>query len=152
MKIYVMRHGEAQMIASSDKARELTEQGNKQATAQGIWLKSFVLSFDKVLVSPYMRAKQTFEQINQVFDNNLDHKSEVWDAITPYGNAELVSDYLATLEDEGIQNILIISHLPLVGEIVAEFCGKNAVSFYPATIAEIDWDTEKGTLIQIKNA
>lgn len=151
MKVFVMRHGEAEMMANSDKARQLTARGQKQANAQGIWLKSTALSFDKVLVSPYVRAKQTFEQVNQVFDNGLDHNSEVWDAITPYGNAELVSDYLATLEDEGIQNVLIISHLPLVGEIVAELCGKNPVSFYPATIAEIDWDTESGTLVQIKS-
>lgn len=152
MKIYIMRHGEAEMMATSDKARQLTEQGKKQAYSQGTWLKSTALFFDKVLVSPYVRAKQTFEQVNQIFDNALDHKSEIWDAITPYGNAEVVSDYLATLDEEGVQNVLIISHLPLVGEIVAEFCGKNTVSFYPATVAEIDWDTESGKLIQIKSA
>lgn len=156
MKIFVMRHGEAEMMAGSDKARVLTEQGKKQSFLQGTWLKSTALcaggGLDKVLVSPYMRAKQTFEQVNAAFDGQLDEKSEQWDAITPYGNPELVSDYLAILEENGVEHVLIISHLPLVGEIVAELCGKNTVSFYPATIAEIQWDTEKGQIQQIKSA
>ncbi|MDO4430277.1 MAG: phosphohistidine phosphatase SixA [Lonepinella koalarum] len=150
MKVFVMRHGDAEMMADSDKARQLTEQGRKQAFSQGTWLKSTALSFEKVLVSPYVRAKQTFEQIDMVFDNLLIQKSEIWEAITPYGSAELVNDYLSVLAEKGIQNVLIISHLPLVSEIVAVLCGKSSVSFYPATIAEIHWSKEKCQVLQTK--
>ena len=152
MRIFVMRHGEAEMMAQSDKSRCLTERGKAQASAQGNWLKSLVPEFDKVLVSPYVRALETFEHINLSYQNQLSDKQEIWDAITPYGNPELVSDYLATLSDQNMQNVLIISHLPLVGEIIAELCGKNPIGFYPSTIAEVDWDTEQGTIIQAKSA
>ncbi|WP_439242603.1 phosphohistidine phosphatase SixA [Lonepinella sp. BR2474] len=154
MKIFIMRHGEAEMFAKVDKERTLTEFGEQSVLRQGTWLKEKLQEnathFDKVLVSPYARTKQTFDCINRNFDNVLSEHTEIWDAITPYGKAEVVVDYLSALFDEEIQQVLIVSHLPLVGEIVAELCGKNNVSFLPATIAEIDWDGEHGKLIQAK--
>lgn len=152
MKIFVMRHGEAEVMAKSDKARHLTEYGKKQSFAQGEWLKNHVkstaLSFDRVLVSPYQRALETFEQVDIAFDSALNSKREIWDGITPYGSAELVVDYLSVLESEGAESVLLISHLPLVGEIVAELYGKrNPISFYPATIAQIDWNGGKGEIV-----
>ena len=39
MKIFVMRHGEAEVIASSDEARHLNNYGRKQSISQGQWLK-----------------------------------------------------------------------------------------------------------------
>ncbi|MFD1806002.1 phosphohistidine phosphatase SixA [Pasteurella oralis] len=149
MDIFVMRHGEAELMAKSDKERHLNSRGRQQATAQGIWLKSTAL-LAHVLVSPYIRAQQTFEQINQVYDNQLLSKVEIWDAITPYGNAHTVVSYLDVLAEQGIESVLIVSHLPLVGEIVAALCGRNSVSFYPSTIAKVEWSRHIGTVVQAK--
>lgn len=157
MRIYVMRHGEAEMLARSDKERHLTDFGKEQSFLQAQWLKTVLNStaLNKVIVSPYVRALETFEQVNLAFAHQLTEISETWDAITPYGNPELVHDYLDSWaeENDGDElSVLIISHLPLVGEIVAEFCGKNNVSFHPATIAVVNWDwmNDKGTLIEAK--
>lgn len=152
MKIFVMRHGEAEVMAKTDKARHLTEYGKKQAFAQGEWLKNHIkstaLSFDRVLVSPYQRALETFEQVNLALDSSLQSHLEIWDGITPYGSAELVTDYLSVLESEGVETVLLISHLPLVGEIVAELYGKrNPISFYPATVAQVEWNNGKGEIM-----
>lgn len=152
MRIFIMRHAEAEMMAQSDKARELTENGQQQSLKQGEWLQSVMPDFDKIIASPYTRAISTFEQVNSVYNQKLSEKLEIWDGITPYGNPELVSDYLATLSDQNMQSVLLISHLPLVGEIIAELCGKNPISFYPSTIAEVEWDTEKGKIIQSRSA
>lgn len=138
MKIFVMRHGEAQTIAPSDSARPLTENGKQQSYQQGQWLHSINAEFDKVLVSPYLRAQQTFEQVNLAFQNQLQAKLETWDGITPYGDAGLVRDYLTVLAQDGVETLLIISHLPLVGDIVRELCGRNPANFYPATLVEIE--------------
>ncbi|MCW9714750.1 phosphohistidine phosphatase SixA [Avibacterium sp. 21-594] len=140
MKIFVMRHGEAQTIAPSDSARPLTENGKQQSYQQGQWLHSINAEFDKVLVSPYLRAQQTFEQVNLAFQNQLQTKLETWDGITPYGDAGLVRDYLTVLAQDGVESLLIISHLPLVGDIVRELCGRNPANFYPAVIVEIETD------------
>lgn len=151
MKVFVMRHGEAQVIANSDKERQLNLRGQLQAEIQGAKLRDIMPNFDKVLVSPYVRALETFNKINEVYENQLIVKQEIWEGITPYGNASSVSDYLAVLAQRGIDSVLIVSHLPLVGEIVAELCGKNPASFYPSTIVGLEWNyPQRGHVIEIK--
>ena len=150
MKVFIMRHGEAEVVASSDETRRLTYYGRKQSISQGLWLKthlnSTALSIQKVIVSPYVRAQETFELVNSALDNIL-NDVETWSGITPYGNATLVADYLSVLQEQGIESVLLVSHLPLVGSIVSELYGKrNPISFYPSTIVQIDWNGEKGTI------
>ena len=62
-----MRHGEAEVVASSDETRRLTDYGRKQSISQGQWLKTHLnltaLSVQKVIVSPYVRAQETFELV-----------------------------------------------------------------------------------------
>ena len=150
MKVFIMRHGEAEVVASSDEARHLTEYGRKQSISQGQWLKthlnSTALSVQKVIVSPYVRAQETFELVNSALGNTL-NDIEIWSGITPYGNATLVADYLSVLQEEGTESVLLVSHLPLVGSIVSELYGKrNPISFYPSTIVQIEWNGEKGTI------
>lgn len=150
MHLFIMRHGEAELMANSDKERHLNASGREQSRLQGIWLKSTALEFDKVLVSPYTRALETFDEINQVFEQQLSDKLEVWEGITPYGDSGLVSSYVTLLEKEGHRNLLLISHLPLVGDIVKELCGRNPASFYPATIVDIHWNNDQSKVNDIK--
>lgn len=151
MKIFVMRHGEAEMLANSDRERCLTERGQQQATAQGIWLKQTAL-FDKVIVSPYVRAQQTFQAIDRVYEHQLAVRMETWAGITPNGSPTMIIDYLALLAKQDIQSVLLVSHLPLVGEIVRGLCGRNSINFYPATLVEMDWNTTTGQILQFRNA
>ncbi len=151
MKIIVMRHGEAETVAKSDQARRLTARGKAQANAQGQWLKSVLSEPDNVLVSPYVRALETLAQLDLAFARRLTTKQEIWEGITPYGDATTVADYLAVLARAGSRSVLLVSHLPLVGEIVAQLCPKSRVSFYPATMACLEWDGENaGDLREIK--
>lgn len=151
LNIFVMRHGEAAAFAKSDQQRSLTKQGEAQVRAQGIFLKSTALKWDAVLVSPYIRAQETFQVLNSEFDFVLNDVFEIWDGLTPYGNAQLVEDYLQLLLEQGKQNILLISHQPLVGEIVKRLTGLHFNQFYPSTIAKIEWDGEKCELKFVQN-
>lgn len=151
MKVFIMRHGESEVMAQSDKERRLTDYGKHQSILQGEWLQQYLkmtgIVLDKVLVSPYTRAQQTFTAVSAAFSGDLDNKMETWEGITPYGNETTVANYLAILTEQGTQAVLLISHLPLVGDIVAELYGKrNPISFYPSTIAQVDWDGQKGRL------
>ena len=155
MNIFIMRHGEAEVIANSDKSRRLTAYGIKQAFTQGQWLRKQLelATPDRIIISPYVRAQETFEQVNQAFNGELSSKIEIWDGVTPYGHAEMVTDYFSVLRNEGIKSIFIISHLPLVNEIVAEIYGKrNPISFYPATIACLNWSGQYAKILMYKNA
>ena len=77
MKIFIMRHGEAEVIASSDESRHLNDYGRKQSTSQVQWLKthlnSTALSVQKVIVSPYIRAQETLDLVNSALGNVLNN-------------------------------------------------------------------------------
>lgn len=161
MNIWIMRHGEAGFNAGSDSERQLTEFGKKTAYQQGEILGKYLLaqrmSLDKVIVSPYLRTQQTFSELSQglqavKFSQNLANIQEIWEGITPDGSPENVRDYLDFLREEGAGNVLIISHLPLVFDLVRELTQYQAsVHFYPAVMAEIRWNGRSGLLQTVEN-
>lgn len=160
MNIWVMRHGEAGFNAKQDNERTLTDFGRAMAEKQGQWLGKRLdqqqLYLDKILVSPYERAKQTWQGVERglqaVSSNKIfTHLVEEWDGITPAGEVQNVLNYAAFLREEGARNLLIISHLPLVFDLVQAFTQyQHSVHFYPAVIAEIDWRTEAGKLVIVE--
>ena len=121
MKIIVMRHGEAAHEAGRDDLRPLTDKGRKQSIRMAEWVAEQLPRIDRVLVSPFLRAQQTWEAIQSC----LPAPTQIEDVhdLVPYGRSEVVTDYLRALDDE---YVLIISHLPLVGYIVNDLCA-NAV-------------------------
>lgn len=157
MNIWIMRHGEAGFNAPNDAERVLTEQGRNAAFSQGKWLGEYFtqhkIQLDKVLVSPYLRAKQTLDEVTKGmqavnFSQNIASLIEEWDEVTPSGSPEIIQDYLAFLNEEGAKQILIVSHLPLVFDLVQMFTQyQQSVHFYPAVIAGINWNGQKGTVL-----
>jgi len=148
MHIFIMRHGEAAFYAASDRERPLTARGQEQAQQQGEWLQQQGWQPDFMLVSPYLHAQQTYQQVCKAL--NIAENGENWDNLTPYGNAYLVADYLDTLAKDGIKNVLLISHLPLVDDIVQALGVTQSIAFHTATLVEINYTSGKGTLLQIK--
>ncbi|NOH95450.1 phosphohistidine phosphatase SixA [Vibrio sp. 99-70-13A1] len=149
MKIFIMRHGEAEHFANSDAERALTKRGKKLSlTVAQAAAEQGYSQFDKVLVSPYLRAQETWLEISQVFNAN---KVETSDEITPYGVSDEVFDFtLALAEVEKLDSLLFVSHLPLVGYLTAEFAtGMTPPMFPPSGMAciEFDLETRKGELL-----
>ncbi len=149
MNIWIMRHGEASFSASSDSERTLTPFGIEMAKKQGQWLGNRLnqakIQLDKILVSPYLRTQQTLEAVKLGlqavgFSQSFTNLVETWEEITPDGNQSLVLDYLDFLRDEGAKNVLLISHLPLVFDLVCALTDdQSQVHFYPAVMAELCW-------------
>lgn len=161
MNIWIMRHGEAGFNAATDSQRTLTENGREMAFQQGRWLGDVLcergILLDKILVSPYERTRQTLECLQdgiqavssrEFFANSEAGIVEFWEGITPAGSPATVFDYLSFLKEEGAQNVLIISHLPLVFDLTHTLTNE-AVQFYPAVIAEIPWP-QQGKRVQVK--
>lgn len=146
MKIYIMRHGEAQMFAPSDEARELTPKGRLESRV--VMQKVEYKVFDLVLVSPYIRAQQTWQEVASLVEAK---KVETSDEITPYGDSESVAEYIkAVAEVSNIESVLLVSHLPLVGYLTAEFAtGMQAPMFATSSIACVDYslETQSGELL-----
>lgn len=139
MNIFVMRHGQAAPEASSDALRPLTEHGRAEVSLMARWLAPQVSQFDLVLVSPYVRAQQTWLQLSK--DLSALHV-ETCEQLTPSCDADLAASLiLAYGEQYPVGNILVVSHMPLVGYLVESLCsGIMAPIFVTAGLAKIKVD------------
>ncbi|MGB1262008.1 MAG: phosphohistidine phosphatase SixA [Cognaticolwellia sp.] len=146
MQIFIMRHGQAEMLAASDALRPLTEIGVAEAKVTGRWLSKNFSSFDCVFVSPYKRAQQTADALLSQFGNDGNSgKRATLSFITPEDSAKSVHDYLdAICSEHNYQRILLVSHMPLVSYLVAELSSDNAMPiFQTASVAQIDYNKER---------
>jgi phosphohistidine phosphatase len=112
MNVLIMRHAEAQILASSDAQRALTDNGHQQACLAGQCINSLTLNFDQVWVSPYIRAQQTADG---VVASLRGVEKKTLDFLVPEIFPSLVVDKLA---DSDFENLLIVSHQPLVSALV----------------------------------
>jgi phosphohistidine phosphatase len=147
MRIFVMRHGQAQSFASSDQNRELTEHGRYEAETMANYLVRKKQHFDTIFVSPYVRAQQTAKIVQNTL--SISAPFTTLDFITPEDSALKVHHYIGGVFSDGElsnrkeQQILIVSHMPLVSYLVAEFTGgQHAPLFQTASIAEIEYDVK----------
>ncbi|PFG45950.1 phosphohistidine phosphatase SixA [Vibrio sp. ES.051] len=149
MKIFIMRHGEAEHFADSDAARQLTQRGRLESEAVARACKEQgVAQFGKVLVSPYLRAQQTWEEISAHFDAK---SIDTCEDITPYGQSEHVFDFVSALiEVEKLESLLLVSHLPLVGYLTSEFVQKMTPPMFPTSglvCIEYEPQTQRGEVL-----
>lgn len=142
MKIVIMRHGEAETFANSDAERALTSFGRSASRDVAQRCRQQGMSqFDKVLVSPYLRAQQTWQELEDIFDAKDVVECE---DITPYGDSATVADYLqALIELEKPESILLVSHLPLVGYLTADLVVDIVPPMFPTSgMICIDYDVQ----------
>lgn len=64
MKLWLLRHGEAEAHARSDAQRELTPHGRKEVKQSAGHLPGHGVS--KIVASPYVRAQQTAQIVREV--------------------------------------------------------------------------------------
>jgi phosphohistidine phosphatase len=157
MQLYIMRHGEASMKADTDAQRPLTKQGNLEASLMAKWLSNMDVTFDQILVSPYIRAQQTsaivVSTLNAQQKSSTQQSITTVDFITPSGNANDVHSFIDDLcVESSCEHLLIVSHMPLVSYLVAELTFEQQCPiFQTAAIAQIDYQTNKmkGELVRI---
>ncbi|RLM24894.1 phosphohistidine phosphatase SixA [Brenneria alni] len=143
MQVLIMRHGDAVPDAASDAQRPLSARGCDESRKMAFWLDNQAVDIDCILVSPYLRAQQTLAAIRSIL--SLPEGDECLPELTPGGDAKLVGYYLQTLAREGTEAVLVISHLPLVGYLVAELCpDETAPMFATSAIACVSIDAQSG--------
>lgn len=136
MKVWVLRHGEAQPTASSDAARELTAHGREEVRQSATHLSGQPLQ--RIIASPYVRARQTAELVQQVLGFPQAIVSAPW--LTPDSDPRQV---LAELDAQGVEQVLLVSHQPLVGALVgllAHGSYQHAEPMSTASLAELEGD------------
>lgn len=113
-----MRHGESEQSASSDAGRNLTRAGENEVRINCQYLND--PRPELILCSTLVRAKQTAE----IVAKEIAYRKEViiWEELVPSGKPEILVRKLSELR-EG--TILLVSHQPLVSELVAYLCDEK---------------------------
>jgi phosphohistidine phosphatase len=148
MKLIIMRHGQAVPNAASDSERSLTAKGEKDAFMLGKWLINQRYEPEVVLISPYLRARQTAAQ---VLAQTTPWSSEEATWITPEGSPLQVIKLLSQRPES---SIMLVSHQPLVSNLLAllvdEQCSRE-IPFTPATIVILEGDAIALGVMQLVN-
>ena len=132
--LLVMRHGEASWDAAEDRNRQLTSRGELQAEIAADLLLHGQWRPDLILVSPYVRTRQTAGPITDA----LGTAAVISQELTPDTPVEQLIKYV---DSQKFENLLIVSHQPLVSTFIAHICG-DEVSKFPmdtASMAMLDF-------------
>jgi phosphohistidine phosphatase len=137
MQIYIMRHGQAEMMANSDSERALTDLGRSESEQMASSLAKQNVEFDAVIVSPYLRAQQTWESVRPFFPELFN--VQTIKSLTPSGSARKSVNEILALQAIGVKSLLIVSHLPLVGYIVGELAPAAGVpAFSTSSVGHVE--------------
>jgi phosphohistidine phosphatase len=141
MNLYLLRHGIAVEPGTagyeSDSERPLTAKGKNRLRTVAKAMAELELSFDLILTSPFLRAKQTAEIIARCF--KLEKKLVHSDDLTPGGDPRLLIQHLNRLRPEP-ENVLLVGHEPYLGKLVALLAAGNT---------SLDIDLKKGGLSKL---
>lgn len=136
MRLWILRHGQAESMAASDPLRNLTRAG--QLEVQAILSQMREARLDGILASPYLRAQQTAELICRGLGHPRGVATAAW--LTPDDNPHQVIDFLAERTEA---ELLLVSHQPLVSQLIALLVDGSRSAHYPmptAGLACIDMD------------
>ena len=138
-KLLIMRHGEA-APGYPDHTRQLTPRGEQEAEKIASWLAERVasgeLAMPRLYASPFTRAQQTAQRLCDALGTSL----ETLEGITPDDSPCAVSDWLLA-QPEGDAPIMLVSHMPLVGDLaglLVEGSSAQGLGFPTAAIAEFE--------------
>ena len=137
MKLYLMRHGQAESYAASDAERQLTDKGVAQSRAMSRCLQNDPPR--RVIASPLVRACQT--AFNVVEPLQHDVPFETCDLLTPDEDPKAVVEWIGTLT--GADPVLLVTHNPLVSLLVSwlvngHFQGSLSLSTADLVCLELD--------------
>ena len=131
MKIYCIRHGEAEIYADDDFKRKLTRIGRIKLENS---FTAFANNLEdkrsyKIYSSPLERAKETAEILSKHLDSNFEVKD--------YLAGGRIRDILKTLEPDG--NYILVSHEPFISNWIYQLTGEmKIVSRGSINFVEID--------------
>lgn len=109
MRLWLLRHGEAEPYSRNDAARALTERGRKEVRKSAERLVGE--NIQHVLVSPYLRAQQTAELVREVLGLRQPLNTVEW--ATPDDPVREAVDALGAYSGD----LLLVSHNPLLGQM-----------------------------------
>ena len=130
MKLYVSRHGEASFDAESDYSRPLTDRGITQTRRLLEEHIEELKTIRSIWASPLLRAQQTAK----IYADVLACEVQTQTFLTPDSSPASV---LRQLEKVDSDQLLLVSHQPLVGELASFLLEGNLYSSHPFITSEL---------------
>jgi len=142
MKLYIMRHAEAESGAQLDPTRKLTSLGKDQVHMMGKWFKRQVEKPEIVIQSNFKRSQQTAKRVAEILDCPIITSG----AIDPDGTPEAAWLEIKLIgEQQKADYVLAVSHGPLVELLLAHLTGSPLYrQFHFAHAAIAHFEATKG--------
>jgi phosphohistidine phosphatase len=142
VNLFILRHGIAAEPDApgikTDAERPLIPKGEQRLRAAVAAMEKMELSFDAIISSPYLRAKQTAEIVAKHF--KLQKKLAFSDDLIPGGNPQALIRQINDLKPAP-KNILLVGHEPYLSRLIALLAAGN-----PAATIEM----KKGGLCKLE--
>jgi phosphohistidine phosphatase len=120
MNLYLLRHGIAVEPGTpgyaQDADRSLTPEGERKLGRIAEAMSALDLSFDLILSSPYLRARQTAEIVAEALDAR--RKLELSDSLTPGGSTKKLVELLNHLQPSP-ESVLLVGHEPHLSGLIS---------------------------------
>jgi phosphohistidine phosphatase len=120
MNLYLLRHGLAVELGThgliKDSERPLTPKGERKLWRIAEGMKALELTFELILSSPYVRARQTAEIIAEAL--HASKTIEFSETLTPGGSTKKLIELLNHLKPD-LENVLLVGHEPHLSDFIS---------------------------------
>lgn len=125
MNLFLLRHAIAvepgSLSGASDAERPLSPEGKKKMRRIALGMKALDLSFDMILSSPYVRARETAEIVAHEFGTVLEFTPRLEVGGDP---AALVAEVAARCK--GMEDVLLVGHEPQLSKLISHLLSGNS--------------------------
>lgn len=145
MRLWLLRHGEAEPRAASDAARELTGHGRAEVQQAAAQLSGRPLT--AILASPYVRAQQTAELVRSALSFSGKVSTVAW--LTPDSDP---LEALKYLDERERAEVLLVSHQPFIGALgglLVHGHRQEPLPMRTASLAELEGDIPAAGLMEL---
>lgn len=127
MNLFFLRHGVAverdPQSFPDDSRRPLTRKGEDRVRLVGDAMQAMELSFDGILSSPFLRARQTAEIVASGL--GLRRVLQFRDELTPTGDPQALLRFINRMQPTH-ENLLLVGHEPHLSELLSVLiCGRS---------------------------
>lgn len=124
-RVFLLRHGHAERDAPRDEWRNLTQRGRDEAAAVAGVIAAGGLVPRRIVSSPYVRARQTADIVAAAL--RCGEVVEV-PGVTPDDPPSRAVQVIDALVAGGPGDLMLVTHMPLIGALVGLLCDGAAAS------------------------
>lgn len=145
--LFIMRHGQAEAHAASDPERALTDRGEADVRQMVASLTDDLIALEHVWTSPYRRAQQTAAIANEVLGRGAE--PVLTELLVPEAKVEPLCEQIQACQES---SLLLVSHMPLVGELLHYLTGAEPgrYSMGTSSVACVAFDVVAAGLGQLR--